>query len=57
MTRAVIKFTDGGFTNIPATEIRREEATIFVYDGAEMKGFFDLGYLRAAYLSETREDK
>lgn len=52
MKRCVVKFRDGGFCNIEANLLVREEGIVFVFDATSLVGAFDLGYIDAIYLTE-----
>ena len=54
MKRCVVKYRDG-FCNIPATMICREDAIVYVFNGTDLVGVFDLGYVDAIYLTEKAE--
>lgn len=55
MKRCVVKFRDGGFCNIEANLLVREEGIVFVFDATSLVGAFDLGYIDAIYLTEKAE--
>ena len=57
--RAIVKFIDGGFVNIPADKLDIKEEWITVLNGKNIVGLFDEGMVRCAYLSSkvTKEDK
>ena len=55
--RAIVKFIDGGFVNIPADKIDKKEEWITVLNGKNIVGLFDEGMVRCAYLSDKKGKK
>lgn len=53
--RAIVKFIDGGYVNIPADKIQKKEEWITILDGKNIVGLFDEGIVKCAYLSEKGE--
>ena len=53
--RAIVKFIDGGYVNIPADKIKKNEEWITILDGKNIVGLFDEGMIKCAYLSEKGE--
>lgn len=53
--RAIIKFIDGGYVNIPADTIEKQDEWIMVRYGKKTMGMFDEGIVNCAYLSEKGE--
>lgn len=53
LKRCVVRFGDN-FCNIEADQIWREESIVIVYNGKEIVGIFDLGFVDAIYLTETK---
>lgn len=53
--RAIVKFIDGGYVNIPADKIQKKEEWITILDGKNIVGLFDEGMVKCAYLSEKGE--
>lgn len=54
MKKCVANFKNG-FVNIKADRLVREDAVIFVYDGINLVGMFDIGVLLSIWLSEVKE--
>ncbi len=53
--RAIVKFIDGGYVNIPADTIEKQDEWIMVRSGKKTMGMFDEGIVNCAYLSEKGE--
>lgn len=51
MKRVVVKWKSG-FANVEATRMVKEESVVYVYNGEEFVGMFDLGSVDAIYISE-----
>ena len=47
----------GGFVNIPADRLEREDSIIFVYNGEELVAMFDIGGLDNIWISEVRDER
>lgn len=45
----------GGFVNIPADRLEREDSIIFVYNGEELVAMFDIGGLDNIWISEVKQ--
>ena len=52
--RAIVKFIDGGYVNIPADTIEKQDEWIMVRSGKKTMGMFDEGIVNCAYLSEKQ---
>lgn len=55
--RAIVKFIDGGYVNIPTDKIDQKEEWITVLNGKNIVGLFDEGMVRCAYLSDKKGEK
>ena len=55
--RAIVKFIDGGYVNIPADKIDQKEEWITVLNGKNIVGLFDEGMVRCVYLSDKKGEK
>ena len=55
--RAIIKFIDGGFVNVPADKIDKKEEWITVRNGKNLVGLFDEGIVNCVYLSDKKGEK
>ena len=53
--RVVVKCTDGGYVNINADRIERDDCVVFAYRGEKLVGVIDLGCVHMLYISERRE--
>ena len=53
--RAIVKFIVGGYVNIPADTIEKQDEWIMVRSGKKTMGMFDEGIVNCAYLSEKGE--
>lgn len=54
MKKCVANFK-GGFLNIPADRMEREDSLIFVYKDGNLVAMFDIGMLDSIWLSEVKE--
>lgn len=55
--RAIVKFIDGGYVNIPADKIDKNEEWITVLNDKNIVGLFDEGMVKCAYLSDKKGEK
>lgn len=53
--RAIVKFIDGGYVNIPADKFQKKEEWITILDGKNIVGLFDEGMIKCAYLSSKEK--
>lgn len=56
MKRCVVKFK-GDYCNIEADRIEREDAIVFAYNGSNLVGIFDLGFVDAIYMTTWQQKK
>lgn len=54
MKRCIANFK-GGYINLPADHMEREESLIFVYNGTELVAMLDIGILDSIWISESKE--
>ena len=54
MRKCVANFK-GGFLNIPADRMEREDSIIFVYKDGNLVAMFDIGMLDSIWLSEVKD--
>ena len=54
MKRCIANFK-GGYINLPADRMEREESIIFVYNGSELVAVLDIGILDSIWISESKE--
>ena len=55
--RAIIHFLDGGYVNVSADNIDKQDEWILVRSGKKTIGMFDEGSVKCAYLSEKGDKK
>lgn len=56
MKRCIANFK-GGYINLPADRMEREESLIFVYNGTELVAMLDIGILDSIWISEVRDER
>lgn len=54
MKRCIANFK-GGYINLPADRLEREESLIFVYNGDQLIAMVDIGMLDSIWISESKE--
>lgn len=52
MKRAIIKFTDGEYCNLPADYMDIDAEWVSIYEDDKLVGIFKLEDLKAAYISD-----
>ena len=55
--RAIIRFLDGGYVNVSADTIDKQDEWIMVRSGNKTVGMFDEGTVKCAYLSQKGDKK
>ncbi len=50
--RVIVHFLDGGFVNVSADTIDKQDEWIMVRSGSKLVGMFDEGTVKCAYLSQ-----
>lgn len=53
--RVVVKWKDG-YANIEATRMEKEEDVVFIYNGNDFAGMFDLGAVEMIYRSGGKNE-
>lgn len=56
MKRCIANFK-GGYINLPADSLEREESLIFVYNGTELVAMLDIGILDSIWISEVKDSQ
>ena len=56
MKRCIANFK-GGYINLPANRLEREESLIFVYNGTELVAMLDIGILDSIWISEVKDSQ
>ncbi len=50
--RVIVHFLDGGFVNVSADTIDKQDEWIMVRSGSKLVGMFDEGSVKCAYMSQ-----
>lgn len=56
MKRCIANFK-GGYINLPADHMEREESIIFVFNGSELVAMLDIGILDSIWISEVKDSQ
>lgn len=55
--RVIVHFLDGGFVNVSADTIDKQDEWIMVRSGSKLVGMFDEGSVKCAYMSQKGDKK